>query len=48
VAEAAGELLLCEAAPGLRARLQKQFAGHPKVRVVARTKSRGCPSTRSI
>ena len=35
VAEAAGELLLCEAAPGLRAGLEKRFAGHPKIRVVA-------------
>ena len=35
VAEAAGELMLCEAAPGLRARLEKRFAGHSKIRVVA-------------
>ncbi len=35
VAEAAGELLQCEAAPGLRAGLEKRFAGHSKVRVVA-------------
>ena len=35
VAEAAGELLLCEAAPGLRAGLEKRFAGHSKIRVVA-------------
>jgi len=35
VAEAAGELLLCEAAPNLRAGLQKRFAGNPKIRVVA-------------
>ena len=35
VAEAAGELLLCEAAPGLRAGLEKRFAGNPKIRVVA-------------
>ena len=35
VAEAAGELLLCEAAPGLRARLEKRLAGNPKIRVVA-------------
>ena len=35
VAEAAGEVLLCEAAPGLRAGLEKRFAGHPKIRVVA-------------
>ena len=34
VAEAAGELLLCEAAPGLRAGLEG-FAGHSKIRVVA-------------
>ena len=35
VAEAAGEVLLCEAAPGLRAGLEKRFAGNPKIRVVA-------------
>lgn len=35
VAAAAGELLLCEAAPGLRAGLEKRFAGHAKIRVVA-------------
>ena len=35
VAEATGELMLCEAAPGLRARLEKRFAGHSKIRVVA-------------
>ena len=35
VAKAAGELLLCEAAPNLRAGLQKRFAGNPKIRVVA-------------
>ena len=35
VAEAAGELLLCEAAPGVRAGLEKRFAGNPKIRVVA-------------
>jgi len=35
VAAAAGELLLCEAAPGLRAGLEKCFAGYSKIRVVA-------------
>jgi SAM-dependent methyltransferase len=35
VAAAAGEVTPCEAAPGLRAGLQKRFAGHPKIRVVA-------------
>jgi len=35
VAAAAGEVLLCEAAPGLRAGLEKRFAGNPKIRVVA-------------
>ena len=35
VAAAAGEVLLCEAAPGLRAGLEKRFAGHSKIRVVA-------------
>jgi SAM-dependent methyltransferase len=35
VADAAGELLLCEAAPHVRAGLQKLFAGNPKIRVVA-------------
>jgi len=35
VAAAAGELLLCEGAPGLRARLAARFAGDPKIRTVA-------------
>jgi len=35
VAAAAGELLLCEAAPGLRAGLEQRFAGREKIRVVA-------------
>ncbi len=35
VAEAAGEVFLCEAAPGVRDGLQKRFAGHPKIRVIA-------------
>jgi SAM-dependent methyltransferase len=35
VADAASELLLCEAAPGVRAGLEKRFAGNPKIRVVA-------------
>jgi SAM-dependent methyltransferase len=35
VAGAAGELLLCEAGPGLRAGLQKRFADNRKIRVVA-------------
>lgn len=35
VAAAAGELLLCEGAPGLRAQLAARFAGDPKIRVVA-------------
>lgn len=35
LAAAAGELLICEAAPGLRAKLEKQFAGNAKIRVVA-------------
>jgi SAM-dependent methyltransferase len=35
VAEAGGELLLCEAAPGMRAGLEKRFADNPKIRVVA-------------
>ena len=35
VAAAAGEFLLCEPAPGLRAGLEKCLAGHPKIRVVA-------------
>jgi len=35
VADAAGELLLCEAAPGVRAGLEKRFADNPKIRVVA-------------
>jgi len=35
VAAATAELLLCEAAPGVRASLQKRFADHPKIRVIA-------------
>ena len=35
VAAAAGELQLCEAAPGLRAGLQQRFADNPKIRVIA-------------
>ena len=35
VAAAAGELVLCEGAPGVRAGLTARFAGNPKIRVVA-------------
>lgn len=35
VAAAAGELVLCEGAPGLRAALAARFAGSPAIRVVA-------------
>jgi len=35
VADAAGELLLCEAAPGLRAKLEQLFAANSKIHVVA-------------
>lgn len=35
VAAAAGELLLCEAPPGVRAGLARRFAGNAKIRVVA-------------
>jgi SAM-dependent methyltransferase len=35
VAAAAGELLLCEAAPGVREGLAQRFAGNPKIRVLA-------------
>jgi SAM-dependent methyltransferase len=35
VAAAAGELLLCEGAPGVRARIATRFAGNSKIRVVA-------------
>jgi SAM-dependent methyltransferase len=34
VAAAAGELLLCEAAPGVREELQRRFADNPKIRVI--------------
>ena len=34
VAAATGELLLCEAAPGVRAGLEKRFVDNPKIRVV--------------
>jgi SAM-dependent methyltransferase len=35
VAEAAGELVLCEAAPGVRAALEERFASHANIRVLA-------------
>jgi len=35
VAEAADEVILCEAAESARAALEKRFADHPKIRVVA-------------
>lgn len=35
LAAAAGELLLCEGAPGLRAALAARFAGYSKIRVLA-------------
>jgi SAM-dependent methyltransferase len=35
VAATAGELQLCEAAPGLRAGLQQRFADNPKIHVIA-------------
>jgi SAM-dependent methyltransferase len=35
VAEASGELILCEAAPGLRAALEERFATHANIRVLA-------------
>jgi len=35
IAAAAGQVLLCEAAPGVREGLQKRFAGDPKIRVIA-------------
>jgi SAM-dependent methyltransferase len=35
VAATAGELLLCEGAPGVRADLAARFAGNPKIRAVA-------------
>jgi putative flippase GtrA len=35
VAAAVGELLLCEAAPSVRAALAARFAGKPKIRVIA-------------
>ena len=35
VAEAAGEVILCEAAPGLRAVLEERFATHANIRVLA-------------
>ena len=35
VAAAAGELLLCESAPRVRARLAARFAGNPKIRAIA-------------
>jgi len=33
--EAAGELILCEAAPGLRAALERRFTAHVNIRVLA-------------
>jgi SAM-dependent methyltransferase len=35
VAEATGELILCEAAPGVRAALEARFASHANIRVLA-------------
>lgn len=35
VAEAAGELILCEGAPGVRTGLETRFAGNPKIQVAA-------------
>lgn len=35
VAAASGELLLCEGAPGVRARIAARFAGNPKIRAIA-------------
>jgi SAM-dependent methyltransferase len=35
VAEAAGELILCDAAPGLRAALEQRFTAHANIRVMA-------------
>jgi SAM-dependent methyltransferase len=35
VAESAGELILCEAAPGVRAALEERFASHANIRVLA-------------
>jgi len=35
VAAAAAEVFLCEAAPGVRASLQKRFADNPKIHVIA-------------
>lgn len=35
VAAVAGELFLCEAAPGMRAWLEGRFAGNPKIRIMA-------------
>jgi SAM-dependent methyltransferase len=35
VAQVAGELLLCEAAPGVREALARRFAGYEKIRVLA-------------
>jgi SAM-dependent methyltransferase len=43
VAAAAGELLLCEAAPGVREGLQQRFADKPKIRVIAPHEMAGLP-----
>ena len=43
VAAAAGELLLCEAAPGVRNELQQRFADNPKIRVIAPHEMAGLP-----
>ena len=49
VAEATGKLLLCEAAPGVRAGLEKRFDSNPKrFKSLPRMRLRGCRSTRSI
>ncbi|HEX4041057.1 MAG TPA: class I SAM-dependent methyltransferase [Xanthobacteraceae bacterium] len=43
VAAAAGELLLCESAAGLRARLAARFAGNPSIRAIAPADVEGLP-----
>ena len=43
VAASAGELLLCEAAPGVRNELRQRFADNPKIRVIAPHEMAGLP-----
>jgi hypothetical protein len=48
VAQVAGELLLCEAAPGVREALARRFAGNAKIRVLAPHEATRLPEHSSL